>query len=563
MTQSPSHTSATAHPMRRPGGKSLLEKRFLLGALFLALIAYMALAVLPNPRGTVLALLSDDSFYYFEIARNIVSGTGCTFDGIAETNGFHPLWLLLLLVPYAVLGEGLLAPLVAVLLIDALLAALTFILLYRIVDEYVAPGYGILAVGAALLPNLSSAMVNGLETGLQLFLLCLTIYLSYRHGLFEPRAGRGKSLFLGFLLGVVTLSRLDSVFLVVAAAALVLAARNGSNRWRRLVFLFLGYAIPIVPYAAFNLLRFGHLTPTSGMAKSSFPHLVRSLAISGDETWGMLMLTAMGGMLIAASVINALKGRARSPLLAPPLVMIAMASLFHFLHVFLFLAWGVYWWHFTMYGLGIVLVLPAFVQSVFGPVRRWRYPVVVAMALIFLSFAAWTKVREIGIKGRQHAGWLQAAEWARDHTGPRDVLAIADAGLFGYFSERNVINLDGKANGYDYLRHVESGRLLEYLQRAGTRYVANIRVRYDSGRYRIPVARVDKPSLGLVLRESWEVYRGPPIPSDAPRFGPVGTSHFVIWRLPANFSDLMGDNSAASRTGGRGNRIGTVRKAPG
>ncbi len=39
----------------------------------------------------------DDSFYYFQIARNLAEGQFSTFDGgITRTNGYHPLWLFLI-----------------------------------------------------------------------------------------------------------------------------------------------------------------------------------------------------------------------------------------------------------------------------------------------------------------------------------------------------------------------------------------------------------------------------------------------------------------------------------
>ena len=40
---------------------------------------------------------NDDSFYYFQIARNLAEGKFSTFDGgITRTNGYHPLWMLLI-----------------------------------------------------------------------------------------------------------------------------------------------------------------------------------------------------------------------------------------------------------------------------------------------------------------------------------------------------------------------------------------------------------------------------------------------------------------------------------
>ena len=52
------------------------------------------------PRFDLINLISnthDDAFYYFQIARNLAEGKFSTFDGgITRTNGYHPIWLLLI-----------------------------------------------------------------------------------------------------------------------------------------------------------------------------------------------------------------------------------------------------------------------------------------------------------------------------------------------------------------------------------------------------------------------------------------------------------------------------------
>ena len=47
-----------------------------------------------------LQLFEDDAAYYLGVARNVAAGHGSTFTGLLETNGYHPLWMLLL-VPVA------------------------------------------------------------------------------------------------------------------------------------------------------------------------------------------------------------------------------------------------------------------------------------------------------------------------------------------------------------------------------------------------------------------------------------------------------------------------------
>ena len=44
----------------------------------------------------LLYAMKDDGFYFLAIARNIATGHGATFDRLGPTNGYHPLWTLLL-----------------------------------------------------------------------------------------------------------------------------------------------------------------------------------------------------------------------------------------------------------------------------------------------------------------------------------------------------------------------------------------------------------------------------------------------------------------------------------
>jgi hypothetical protein len=63
-----------------------------------ALVIWLALAWQPVPT-LVARFNGDDAYYYLTIARHIAAGQGASFDGIAATNGFHPLYLMLI-VPF-------------------------------------------------------------------------------------------------------------------------------------------------------------------------------------------------------------------------------------------------------------------------------------------------------------------------------------------------------------------------------------------------------------------------------------------------------------------------------
>ena len=64
-------------------------------------------------------------------------------------------------------------------------------------------------------------------------------------------------------------------------------------------------------------------------------------------------------------------------------------------------------------------------------------------------------------KELRHSQWLAAANWARRNTPEDAVFALKDAGLFSYFSDRTVMNLDGKASGHNYIQALQAGKVIE------------------------------------------------------------------------------------------------------
>jgi|NGEPerStandDraft_6_1074524.scaffolds.fasta_scaffold29501_3 hypothetical protein len=93
-----------------------------LGKLVIAVVA---------DRTRLVSLYVDDAFYYFRVAHNIASGAGSTFDGIDLTNGYHPLWQLLL-VPLFAGGPRSLTALVYVAVLQGVIWAAAILIVYRL-----------------------------------------------------------------------------------------------------------------------------------------------------------------------------------------------------------------------------------------------------------------------------------------------------------------------------------------------------------------------------------------------------------------------------------------------
>ena len=73
------------------GSERARDGKVLLG-LALVVLAYAAFVLFSSVVDLTFRT-TDDSYYYFLTASNLASGKGPTFDGLHPTNGFHPLWM--------------------------------------------------------------------------------------------------------------------------------------------------------------------------------------------------------------------------------------------------------------------------------------------------------------------------------------------------------------------------------------------------------------------------------------------------------------------------------------
>ena len=440
----------------------------------------------------------DDAFYYLKTASNFASGLGLTFDGLNQTNGFHPLWFLVVTAVYRLTDclhlDTWLLPLRIILVIQGLLVGLgivgVFELLRREACEWVA-GLGIWFF--ILYPGNLSNLLLGVE-GSILFLAFVIVLLVAAASLPTRLPSTWK---MGIGLGVLCLARLDSIFL---AGAFVLPF---GYQWLRAVLRpgipgdygeakraatrrVLGVAVPamvmVLTYVTWNWIHFGHLTPISGSVKSSFPTIRPSPATILDN-WRFLIA------LLPASLVSILVLRrkirpsgSRDPLGA--LVLWTSVGLWgNTLYDVFFVPWGVFSWYFALFPLLLMLGCAWIGKELLGQIRKLaghRLAIfgklakagVVGITLVGLSLVT---VRWI-VRNLQSSTGIRptysAAVWASQNLPADAVVGMMDCGVFGYFSQRRVVNLDGLINGYEYQHYFSSGRLIEYLDNLNVRYLA-------------------------------------------------------------------------------------------
>ncbi len=425
--------------------------------LLAAALAWAALIV--GWRPSVLTLTVDDSFYYLVTARNCAHGAGFSFDQIHTTNGFHPLWMWLL-VPLAWLAGGDMDTFTRVILVVqvALVFGATDALL-RGVSPRAGPRGAVAVLSLTCGFYLMKALVNGMESAL---FYALLVTLLRRTARLHDRARTPRASELGVLAAVaaaLTLARLTAIS--YAVPALLLAATRFKRRWGVLAACALVFALPVVAYGGANLVEFGHVLPVSAAIKAA-----RSDAAPTDR---ILAATASGALV----VVLAFAVWRRRPHAGVP----RPSELPTFL-----------------------LLAGLFVESVVhGAVRGWEPPEIwtlVPHATLLLLLAA-DPPDLVGRSGRRVAlaltiafsafqwGWRlrplsytpyvearRAGEWLRDNTEADAIIAGWSCGITAAFSSRRLINLDGLINSWDYkTRVLDQGTEARYLDESRVDYV--------------------------------------------------------------------------------------------
>jgi polyhydroxybutyrate depolymerase len=253
-------------------------------------------------------LLEDDFFYYAIVVDKLAATGRLTFDGITTTNGFHPLWFLVLLVMRLLTGG----------LNQAFYVVLSVVIAASMVATYELSRAFARAVGAseALAPAVALVFAvgtnivvsSGMETALDVPLLLALMLALSRPGPITVR----RAASLGLLASLAILSRLDVALVVpLAFAGWLTFGRPAWGTVGRATAAFCAAGIAVPLYAAFNLFAFGSVLPVSGLAKQLVLHPGFNLGYGFVVLLGTVYGWPAGATLFAGVVALAVLYRRR------------------------------------------------------------------------------------------------------------------------------------------------------------------------------------------------------------------------------------------------------------
>ena len=258
---------------------------------------------------------NDDAFYYFQIAKNLAAGEFSTFDGgITLTNGYHPVWLLLITPFYWVLDLE--SALFGIKALEIILVAGAVALMAVAARLFRLPWIVLFAVLPALYTHRS--LYLGMEAAAGLFSLGL-LFLAL--SLFARTQSRWALLLaaVAFVLPWVRLEYMAISLTATGGIALFEWLRQprppqpqaqdvsirALARVSHPIFVpLLGAIFGGITYFLYNKLVFGGLVPVSGATKRMWSQLcfegeVKQLPPLAETLYGQRCLEGGGFSLIA------------------------------------------------------------------------------------------------------------------------------------------------------------------------------------------------------------------------------------------------------------------------
>ncbi|HEY1536645.1 MAG TPA: hypothetical protein VGF76_21640 [Polyangiaceae bacterium] len=213
---------------------------------------------------SMIGLFEDDFYYYVVIADHLMTLGKLSFDGLTLTNGFHPLWLVVVLLLRVLTGGFGKAFFFGLALVFGALAIASYESL-RVLAERLGVSRALAAVLALLqISEVIWLISTGMEVALAIPLFAWLLAEVARAAPLTPaRAGK-----IGALASLSVLARLDFALALVMLVGLWLAwVRPWPRRPIPTALAFAAGCLPMVGYFASNLAFFGALLPTSGRAK--------------------------------------------------------------------------------------------------------------------------------------------------------------------------------------------------------------------------------------------------------------------------------------------------------
>jgi len=423
--------------------------------------------------------LPDDAYYYFVLARNAIQLKTVSMDGVNVTNGFHPLWWIAIMPIFGGSSAGSDIPVSLALTLASLLDLVSIWIIAQLAITLTRRWYlGILAAWLyAANPIVILQITNGLETAIGI--LTLTLFLLLLNKWLTEAANYKFAIIVGISGGLMFLARSDSIFLfgmALLAALWFFGEREGFWRvivagvtalmivspwfiWSRLVVgSWLQESGFAVPYALRARVALEQGTTFPVIWKESLKQLsYRAIWLRGD--FSVLPLFIGFGLWAFADVGLIHRWRMSENRIEKAVLLPLIGSGVALVFVHAGFRWYPRPWYFVSSSIAFSLTFVLAAQRYLNKSRRiFLTSVVLTVYFVFSGYIFW----QIGYYPWQ-GEMLAANKWLAENISTESNVASFNSGIFTYYNDFRVTNLDGVVN-HQAFQAVQDRKILAYLR---------------------------------------------------------------------------------------------------
>lgn len=452
------------------------------------------------------SLIADDAYYYFTIAHNIASGFGPTFDRLAPNNGFHPLWLLLLMPIFKIFGTSLWLPVRLALSLSAVFDIISGFVIYNILYDSTMRSAALIAASIWLLSPFTLLIgLRGMEVSLAVVIILLLLWYLNRAIGGAASLSIKSSIIAGFLLGLAGLARTDNLLILgLTVVALVFIMRRKDGVLKPAFWLSVTAATSLLitmPWFLWNYRNFGSIMQVSGQVKfylvgkwgsffgtwHTFAGAIRSLSytvlapivfpskfLSGEEFRSpQISIAVIIGMLviIIGTAYYTTKGIRQNMIDGSSKIIVMFSSLYLVIHIIVYgfiLRFYAVWYALPFYAFLAILLgfsIPLFLEGL-GRLKTLK----ISAILFLIAFGISIHLLFLARNNHQSRGpetfygrTLSAIAKKYPHGA---IIGAFNAGALGYIAPKygnlRVTNLDCLVNNRAF-DAVKKGQYLDYV----------------------------------------------------------------------------------------------------